>query len=244
MKLLRRVTEHEAIGEFLRNEFYQPEFNADRDLFEPFVLNPDYSNDLHNRIRRALLFRRRGHMWRELPADTQWWQVAIEPSDLKRVRVFPRAQWRKIANGSFYVEDIVERIRNHKYKGAGNQVIAKIQQLRYRLQLENLVTSTVLLIGIDEDNPVTVLEGNHRLSAALLVSPDIALSRFQIFCGFSAQMTQSCWYQTSFSNLWRYLKNRLTHIDDHEADVHAVMPAPQQNPVLADVRAKKVTESQ
>ena len=31
----------------------------------------------------------------------------------------------------------------------------------------------MLLIGIDDDNPVTVLEGNHRLTAALLASPDV-----------------------------------------------------------------------
>ena len=35
-----------------------------------------------NAIRRALLFRRRGHMWRELPSDTQWWEVTLEADDL------------------------------------------------------------------------------------------------------------------------------------------------------------------
>src|SRR6266852_4169505 len=101
MKTLRRVTEAEVISEFLKNEFYQEEFHRDREQFEHLVLDADISNEQENALRRALLFRRRGHMWRELPADTQWWQVQIEPDDLARIRVFPRAHWRKIANGNF-----------------------------------------------------------------------------------------------------------------------------------------------
>ena len=34
MKKLRRVTEPEVISEFLKNEFYQEEFQHDRDQFE------------------------------------------------------------------------------------------------------------------------------------------------------------------------------------------------------------------
>src|SRR4051794_35096627 len=67
MKKLRRVTESEVIAEFLKNEFYQEEFHRDRDQFEGLVLEADISNDEENMLRRTLLFRRRGHMWRELP---------------------------------------------------------------------------------------------------------------------------------------------------------------------------------
>jgi hypothetical protein len=166
MKKVRPVTEAEAIGEFLRNEFYEREYNVDRDVFEKYVLQPDFSNEQENLVRRALLFRRRGHMWRELPKDTQWWQVEIEPSDLKNIHVFPRAQWRKVSNGSYSIGDVVDRIRQRRYKDGGDQVISKIQQLRYRLQSDNYTPSTVLLIGMDEQSPVTILEGNHRLAAA------------------------------------------------------------------------------
>ena len=78
MKRLRRVTEAEVIAEFLENEFYQEEFHHDREQFEDLVLGADLSDEVGNALRRALLFRRRGHMWREIPADTQWWEVQIE----------------------------------------------------------------------------------------------------------------------------------------------------------------------
>src|SRR3954447_21947657 len=111
MRILQAVNEAEAIGEFLKNEFYQVEFNRDRDQFEELVLRPDFNNPEENAIRRALLYRRRGHMWRELPHDTKWFQVELESSDLRRIRVFPRAQWRRMSNGSFGIADIVDRIR-------------------------------------------------------------------------------------------------------------------------------------
>jgi hypothetical protein len=219
MKRLRAVTEAEAIGEFLKNEFHEPEYNRDRDQFEAYVLRPNYANAEENAIRRALLFRRRGHMWRELPADTQWWLVEIEPHDLKNVHVFPRAQWRKISNGSYSVGDVVDRIRQRSYKDGGNEVIAKIQQLRYRLQAKSYTPSTVLLIGIDSDKPVTILEGNHRFTAAMLVSPTTAHTHFSVLCGFSPRMTECCWYHTNFGNLWRYACHRLANLYDREADV-------------------------
>ncbi len=131
MKRLRRVTEAEVIAEFLKNEFYQEEFHQDREQFEDLVLGAQISDETGNALRRALLFRRRGHMWRELPADTQWWEVQIEPQDLERVRVFPRAQWRRVANGSFLLKDIVKRIKTKPFprqdarlyrQGAGPQL--------------------------------------------------------------------------------------------------------------------------
>jgi hypothetical protein len=108
----------------------------------------------------------------------------------------------------------------------------------------------VLLIGVDEKAPVTILEGNHRLAAAMLVGPALASSRFTVFCGMSQNMTQSCWYKTNLPNLWRYAKNRFTHLIDHEADVSRLLPSPQPtmqptpNTMATAVSAKNLTESQ
>ncbi len=78
MKRLRKVSEAQVIAEFLKNEFYQDDFHYDREKYENVVLEPNLDDDLENAIRRALLFRRRGHMWRELPVDTEWWLVQLE----------------------------------------------------------------------------------------------------------------------------------------------------------------------
>ena len=249
MKVVRAVTEAEAIGEFLKNEFYEADYNRDRDDWEQIVLHPDYMSAEENAIRRALMFRRRGHMWRELPPDTKWHEVKLEPEDLDKIHVFPRAQWRRISNGSYCIGDVVRRIRERNYRDGGDRVIAKIQQMRYRLQIDPHSTSTVLLIGESGQSPVTILEGNHRLSAAMLVGPEVASTRFHVFCGFSPRMTESCWYRTNLPNLWRYAKNRLTHIVDSEADVSRFLPGhkPHAEPIPAGVAVaatKKLSETQ
>jgi hypothetical protein len=245
MKRLRRVTEAEVIAEFLKNEFYQEEFHQDREQFEHLVLGAQIADEAGNALRRALLFRRRGHMWRELPSDTQWWEVQIEPQDLERVRVFPRAQWRRVANGSFLLKDIVKRIKTKPFRGKTRDFIAKVQALSYYLR-NHADDSAALLIGIDDQNPVTVLEGNHRLTAALLASPDLLQGRFRIFCGMSPRMAESCWYQTNVPNLWRYARNRARNLFyDRDADVERLMKPeaaaadPSSQPALTTVPAAK-----
>jgi hypothetical protein len=223
MKKLRLVTESEVIAEFLKNEFYQEEFHHDREQFEELVLGANLTDESANALRRALLFRRRGHMWRELPSDTQWWEVEIEPPDLNRIRVFPRAQWRKVANGNFLLKDIVKRIKTQSFHGRTRNFISKVQALSYRLR-QGGDDSTVLLIGVNDHQPVTILEGNHRLTAALLASPELLRRGFRVFCGFSQRMPESCWYQTNLPNLWRYGRNRVRNLFyDRDADVERVL---------------------
>jgi hypothetical protein len=66
----------------------------------------------------------------------------------------------------------------------------------------------VILLGVNEGGPLTVLDGNHRLVAALLSSP-AGLSKLRFMCGFSPQMTECCWYKTNPTTLIRYGKHIL-----------------------------------
>ena len=239
MKRVRKAGEAEVVAEFLRNEFYQEDFHYDREKYEKIVLEPNLEDQLENAVRRALLFRRRGHMWRELPPDTEWWVVKLEAEDVARVRVFPRAQWRKIAAGSYQLADMVERIRSNHFSNGVRRFVSKIQSLSYRLRRES-DDSSVLLIGINERQPLTILEGNHRVVAALLASSDVLLSQFRVLCGFSPRMSESCWYDTNLSTLWRYFKHRLRNLVDREADVELVLAAAEAEVADAQERARRV----
>jgi hypothetical protein len=162
-------------------------------------------------------------MWRELPSDTQWWGVELEPRDLRYIRVFPRAQWRRIADESFLLRDIVHRIRNERFSGRTGEFVAEIERLSHSLRKQT-DRSTVLLIGIDDLNPLTILEGNHRLTAALLAGPFVFRQQFRALCGFSANMSSCCWYETNLRNLWGYAQNRLRNLFyDRDADVARVL---------------------
>jgi len=217
MKKLLGVTEAEVIADFLRGEFYHQEYDRDRHQFEGLVHDPRLNDEAENALRRALLFRRRATMWRELPPDTQWWEVELEPEDVEHINIFPRAQWRSLARGNYQGLHVAELIRRRLEPGKPNDLSTKIRAL-CTLMRRDSQKSTILLIGLDETSRSTVLEGNHRFVAALLLPRDTMLRRLRVVCGFSPNMEKCCWYRTSVPNLFRYLKNRIKHLGDGEAD--------------------------
>lgn len=227
MRKLCRMSEDEVISEFLKAEFYQVEYDRDRSRFESVVYDPNLADPSENALRRALLFRRRGHMWRELPPDTQWWEVEFRPEESENVNVFPRAQWRNVARGDFKAVHVAERLRTQFNSRNPSPLALKVQALHALLQYDG-PRSAVLLIGIDEHRPVTLLEGNHRFVASLLLPRELMLRRIRVVCGFSLAMESCCWYKTSLSSLARYLKNRIQYIRNREADVSRWLPLPQR----------------
>jgi O-antigen/teichoic acid export membrane protein len=219
IRKLGSLTEDEIIAEFLKNEFHHPEFNPYRDKLERLAMQPNLSDADENALRRALLFLRRGAMWRELPKDTEWFEVELTANDLARIRVFPRAHWRRMAQESYFLGDVVERIRSEYSKRSEDEFFGKLRRLSALLQNE-VVNSTVLLIGIDETQPLTILDGNHRIAATMLVEPSSVMNQFRFICGFSPRMEECCWYRTNAGTLWRYAKNLVRHMPHNpESDI-------------------------
>ena len=218
LRVLRSLNEYEVIASFLKSEFHHPEFRQYQE-FRRLVSRPDLTNNRENTLRRALLFLRRGAMWRELPEDTRWFQVSITAEDLARIRFFPRAQWRRAAEGSFYLTDMVESLRAKCQASSDDEFFRKLARMTNSVQ-ESLVNPTVLLIGVDRNSPLTILDGNHRIAAAMLAQPPAPLESFQFICGLSPAMTRCCWYRTNVNTLWRYLTNLLRHFFyDPETDI-------------------------
>lgn len=216
---LRRVTEDEAIADFLKGEFWHKEFEPYRETFRDIVNRPDLTNQLDNQLRRALLYRRRGRLWREIPMDTEWWEVELQNSDLGRIRVFPRDQWRKHSDRRYYLLDTAERIAG-KISWPGDPFIGKLRSLcREFLAREDVTRGTVLLVGLGDGGPLTIIEGNHRMTAAVMVSKSDAHLHFRFLCGFSPHMMDCCWYHTSFTTLLRYAMDSLTWLFDDSQDV-------------------------
>jgi O-antigen/teichoic acid export membrane protein len=216
LRKLHRVAEEEVIAEFLKGEFYHREFDRYRDQFQDLVERPALTSPYENRLRRALLFRRRGKLWRELPPDTEWWEIALDREAMARVRAFPRDDWRRFAKGEFYLGGVIARIEERLALPQPDQFLEKLRSMEADL-LENRVPNSVVLIGQDEASPLTLIEGNHRMAAAMLLDGDLAYQRFRYYCGFSARMKSCCWYQTDLSSLWRYACNRLLYVF-HDSD--------------------------
>lgn len=209
VRLMRRISEDEVIAEFLKSDFRCAEFRDYQDIMREMVLKPDFEDERENAMRRALLFLRHLALWKELPSDTEWYEVEVNEADLHNIRVFPRAQWRKLADGNFSIAQIAEgmRVRQHAMDPS---FLAKIAAIRDLLVQDDPSFAAVILIGVSENEPLTVLDGNHRLTAAMLASPHM-LRRLRFMCGLSPRMTECCWYNTNFSTLMRYGRNMLTH---------------------------------
>jgi O-antigen/teichoic acid export membrane protein len=207
LRLIRRVSEDHVISEFLRSDFENPAYSNHRDTLRGIVFNPDFENSIECAARRTLLARRHRALWRELPRDTQWFEVEIGEADLGQIRVFPRAQWTRIARGSFAITKIAKRIKSRQ-QGIDDPFLDKIADIREVLSEDILNTGSVILIGVTESDPLTILDGNHRLAAGLLEGK---VGSLRFVCGLSTNMTQCCWYKTNLFNLVRYGCNRLQH---------------------------------
>ena len=207
-QLLRALTEDDVIARFLRSEFEHEAYREYHQVFAEIILHPDLSNDSENQRRRDLLFLRHRSMWKELPSDTEWFEVSLQPSDCDNLQVFPRAQWLRLARGNFLLTNVVERIRSGKYPVAG-AFAAKIARIGERISVEPGDLGTVVLIGVDEKRPLTILDGNHRSVAATLQG---RLHDLQFVCGLSPRMTECCWYETSVLSLARYGQNLIRHL--------------------------------
>jgi O-antigen/teichoic acid export membrane protein len=219
IRIIRRISEDEVIAEFLKSDFNKPAFEEYHESLRGLVIKPDLDDAGENAKRRALLFIRHLSLWSELPKGTKWFEVEVRAADLGQIRVFPRARWRTLARGNFTVPAVVERIRAFSsHNVIEDAFLSKIAAIRDWLGLET-DPGAVLLIGLNENEPLTILDGNHRLVAATLTSPE-SVQRFRFLCGLSPRMSQCCWYRTNVATLFRYATNLLAHVvHDSEADL-------------------------
>jgi O-antigen/teichoic acid export membrane protein len=210
VRLIRRVSEDEVIAEFLKSDFHYPAFREYHEALLNLVTNPNLDDASENAKRRALLFIRHLSLWKEIPAGTQWYEAELTQEDLIHVRAFPRAQWRKPAHGNFSMTKIVEGVRSGQ-NTLDDHFLAKITDISDRLAKEKITFGSLILIGLNENEPLTVLDGNHRLVAAMLAAPE-GLQRLKFMCGLSPRMMECCWYNTNLGTLFRYGRNILLNV--------------------------------
>ena len=205
VRLIRQVTEDEVIAEFLKSDFHRPEFLPYRDTFGGIVARPNFDDPIENAKRRALLFTMHLSLWAEVPADTSWYEVEINRPGIDAIRAFPRAQWRKLARGNYSITEVADRL-HAKRDSLPREFLSKIDRISGDLARGRNGFGAVILIGTNETEPLTVLDGNHRLVAALDGAPDRAMT-LRFMCGLSPRMKQCCWYHTSPLTLFRYGKH-------------------------------------
>jgi len=219
IRLTRRMSEDEVIAEFLKSEFENAAYRKYHESLRPIVFAPDPDDPSERAKRRALLYVRHRALWKELPLDTEWFEAKVSEPDLERIRVFPRAQWRKLAGGNFSITEVAERMRRRDLANE-DPFHVKIADIRLGLSQKESELGSVVLIGVNGTEPLTVLDGNHRFVAAVLEG---RVDRLRFICGLSPAMAQCCWYRTNLINLTRYARNLLRHLAVHpEAELEGL----------------------
>jgi hypothetical protein len=205
--LIRHVSEDEVIAGFLKSDFHAPAYRKYQERLREIVNNPDLNNAGENAERRALLFVQHLSLWRQIPAGTEWYEMEIHEVNLSQITAFPRAQWRRLARGNVSITEVAEGLRTHEHV-VDEPFLSKIASIGDQLLQDEPGFSAVILIGLNECERLTVLDGNHRLVAAMLSSPS-RLKKLRFLCGLSPRMTECCWYNTNLATLLRYGRNKL-----------------------------------
>jgi O-antigen/teichoic acid export membrane protein len=210
IRLIRHLSEDEVISEFLRSDFDHHAYSDYHASLRPLVDQPSLDSSSDCAQRRALLYVRHLALWKELPANTEWYEVELRLTGLDQIQVFPRAQWRKIARGNFRLPNIVEKLARQPLRR--DSFLSTVEGFRQRLARGENPPGAVLLIGRNEFAPLTVIDGNHRLAAAALEG---RLPQLRVFCGLSPTMNRCCWYRGNLLSLSRYGTNRMRHLTYH-----------------------------
>lgn len=205
VRLIRRVSEDEVIAHFLKSDFSNTVFRDYHETLRDIVINPDLNNLTESAKRRALFFLRHRALWNELPPGTEWYE--LEVSDLSQIRVFPRAQWRKIAQGHLSIIEVAESM-SRRESVIDDEFLVKLSEIGEQLGHAEHGIGPVILIGVSETEPLTILDGNHRLVSAMLASPN-RVNKLGFLCGLSPRMTECCWYNTNLGTLFQYGMNVL-----------------------------------
>jgi hypothetical protein len=226
IRLIRRITSDEVIAEFLKNDFEHSAYSEYHGNMRSVVHSANLEDPSENAKRRALLFLRHLALWQELPEDTEWYEAELRPSDLNMVQVFPRAQWRRIARGRFVITDVVERMQAG-HKAPSDAFTEKIASMRSRFREDGVIPPSIVLIGLNEGGPLTIIDGNHRFVAAVMEGK---LNKLRFLCGLSPNMTRCCWYRTNLLTLTRYARNLVRQLSHRpEIELARLFESPEAN---------------
>ena len=136
------------------------------------MITPHLDDAGENAKRRALLFIRHFSLWKALPDGTEWFEVEIKAADLAQFESFRGPSGGSSRGETSGIPAVAERLRTlRNHDVAEKAFLSKIDSLGDKLR-HDIDPGAVLLIGLNESGPLTILDGNHRLVAALLTSPE------------------------------------------------------------------------
>jgi len=242
LRVLRLSSEEEAVSEFLKADLHHNGYGKYQESLRNVVFDSDAGSRDASAVRKALLFLRHRALWNEIPTDTQWYEVELHPADVPRIRVFPRAHWRRIARGNFRLAHVAECVRTRRWS-EDDPFAARIASISRCLDNSEYKPPALLLIGVDESGPLTIIDGNHRFVSAVLAG---RVERLRFLCGLSPRMAECCWYNTNSWTLTHYAIDLLRYgLRNPAGELERALKAQQQprlaSPVVIAMQPARLT---
>jgi hypothetical protein len=196
MRLLRPTTEDDMVATFLRAEIASERFGAPIEALlrrdgkaRAVVEAPDITDPDANAYRRRLLGECRGYgrdrdVFAGWPASVAWFRATLSPHEVARLRYVEYSYWNALSGGSRLAGDAAEAIRAGRevYEQRNERFLRAAGALRQGVRFPELIVA-----GGSAEGPLTVLEGNLRLTAYLLV-PECLPEALEVVAGFAAEL--------------------------------------------------------
>ncbi len=165
MKIIGEVSFDEALHNWLKGEWYKPEYDRFRESIAQNILNePDFTNPGENNIRSTLFYHGRHPMWHPTIALAKWFKVKLIKGDANRIYHCYCAEWGPITGNSYQVTRTIQNLNGTISDPISRQIVQTVNNIQAGLN-DTSVVNGLIMIGRNLDSNLTVIEGNHRFTA-------------------------------------------------------------------------------
>lgn len=194
MKIISKINQEKVEAEFLKSEWYKSGYDQFREQYTNIVINPDFSVDKDNQLRKKLLWIYRSPLLNQLPRNIEWHIVEIDVSEFSRLLVIRENGWEKTFGNKKTLIDAARSMVSRQALDHGVD-FEKVQNIKQSIG-DHDFSEKLICISTDMNEPFTIIEGNHRALAFQLKKEETQEKQHipkQIILGTSVNMTQAYW---------------------------------------------------
>ncbi|MDO8460225.1 MAG: hypothetical protein Q7S74_03895 [Nanoarchaeota archaeon] len=133
-----------------------------------------------------------------LPSDTEWYLAMIEPADVQNLHIISSGDWKEISEGTFLVEKVVKNLDNNSTDENTIRISKDIKSKVDFLESGENLDTRLVLVSNNTENPFTIIEGNRRSVAFLLLGQLVGK---EVYLGMSNSMNSYVWAKHSYEKI-------------------------------------------
>ena len=155
------ATEHEMALAFLKAELNSPRFSGEYQIDRILIDSPDLESSSQNAARLEELKRVKGAL---LLPNVAWQRVALERSDLPRLKYLNHPHWIELSGGTRLVSDGAKKLDPKKSQNTNVDILAVADAVKTGVTFPELIA----VIGEEQGADIILIEGHLRATAYAL----------------------------------------------------------------------------